>query len=108
MRRGQLRFRIQLQRLIVGQDAFGQATRVWEAVGPMVYADIQYLTGLETVKSDAAVDVTRCSMQIDYLSGVVPSMRVLQGTKVFDIKSVLPDPTGKRHLFLVCETGLRD
>jgi len=105
MRRGQLRTRVQFQQLIVGQDSIGQATQVWADVGRKVYADIKYLTGLEAVKADASVEVTRCSMQIEYLAGILPSMRAIQDGKFFDIKSVLPDPTGRRHLFLVCETG---
>ncbi len=108
MRRGQLRYRVELQRLIAGRDAIGQPTQVWEGVGRMVYADIKYLNGLETVKADAVVDATRCSMQIEFMKDVDAGMRVKQGDKVFDVKQVLPDPTGARHLFLVCETGLSE
>jgi hypothetical protein len=32
-------------------------------------------------------------------------MRVLHDGLVFDVKSVLPDPTGKRHIDMVAETG---
>ena len=70
-----------------------------------VWADIRYLSGLETVKADAQTDISRCSIRIRWRSGITPGMRVTQGAIVFDVKAVLPDPTGRQWLDLVAETG---
>lgn len=104
MRAGTLRHRVQFQSIIQTPDGIGGADVSWGDVAT-VFADVRYLNGLETVKSDAPIDVKTCSIRIRWRSDITPGMRAKQGEVVFDIKSVLPDPTGRRHLDLVCETG---
>jgi SPP1 family predicted phage head-tail adaptor len=104
MNPGQLRHRIVLQQLVAGQDAAGQPGLTW-ADFATVWADIRYASGSETVKADMPQGVKRASIRIRYLAGVLPAMRATFGGDVFDIKAVLPDPTGRVHLDLAVETG---
>lgn len=107
MRAGKLRHQVKLQALVVGQDHIGQPTQVWADVASL-WADIAFVNGLETVKSAAPVSVAKCSIRVRYLAGVTAGMRILEGATVYDIRSILPDSTGRRFLDLVCETGATD
>jgi len=104
MRAGQLRHKVKLQTLAAGQDAIGQPTMVWTDVAT-VWADVRFVSGLETVKSDAPVSIARCSIRIRARAGVTAGMRIAEGSVFYNIQAVLPDTTGKRYLDLACETG---
>lgn len=105
MRAGLLRHRVTLQGLVETQDpATGAITKSWiDTV--TVWADVRFLSGLEAVKADAPVSVSRASMRIRYRPDVVTTMRAIHDGRTFDIKSVLPDTTGRHYLDLVIETG---
>jgi SPP1 family predicted phage head-tail adaptor len=104
MRAGQLRHPVKLQALVPGQDETGQPTQVWSDVAS-IWADVRFVNGLETVKSNAPVSVARCSIRIRYRAGVTAGMRIAEGTTYYDIRAILPDDTGRRFLDLACEQG---
>lgn len=104
MQVGKLQSRITIQRLEDGQDEIGQPVQTWVDVAT-VWANIRYLSGVETVKSDAPVSVARASIRIRRRTDVHAAMRVVFGSTVFDILSVLPDEESRERLDLVCETG---
>ena len=101
---GQLQHRVTLQQRATTLDAAGQQALTWSDVAT-VWADIRYVSGLEAVKSDAPVSVSRASIRIRWRSGVTAAMRVLYGSRVFDINAVLPDDGDATYLELACETG---
>lgn len=103
MKSGLLRHLVKLQSLSTGQDAIGQPVQTWSDVAT-IWADIRFLNGLETVRADAPVSAARCSIRIR-ARAVNAGQRIVEGSTVFDIKAVLPDPTGKEYIDLACETG---
>lgn len=70
-----------------------------------VWANIKFLNGTETLKSDAPVSVARASIRIRRRAGLAANMRVLHGSTVFDVRAVLPDEAGREFVDLACETG---
>lgn len=104
MRIGALNNEITIQRLEDGQDEIGQPVQTWVDVAT-VWANIRYLNGVETVKSDAPVSVARASIRVRRRTDVAANMRVLFGATIFDIKAVLPDEESRERLDLACETG---
>ena len=104
MQAGLLRHRVKLQALSVGQDETGQPLQTWVDVAT-VWADIRYPNGLETVKTDMPVGITRASIRIRYRAGLAPTLRALHGADIFDIKAVLPDRTNRHYLDLAAEKG---
>lgn len=104
MSTGALRHSITLESPSTGQDAAGQPIINWTAFAT-VWADIQFLSGLEVIKSDAPISVVRASARIYYLPGVVANMRFQDDGRVFDVRSVHAGKTDRRFLFLACETG---
>jgi SPP1 family predicted phage head-tail adaptor len=69
-----------------------------------VSADIRCLSGLEAIKSSADVSVVKASIRIRHRGDVLPSWRVVFGSRTYDVKAVLPDGA-KRWLDLACEVA---
>lgn len=105
MRAGKLKSRGMLQVRGTTQDAAGQPTAAWVDVAP-VWADIKFLSGLESIKSDSIASVARASIRIRYRAGVKADMRLVFGADVFDIRAVLPDAGDHVFLDLVAEVGV--
>lgn len=104
MRAGPMRHRVLLQSYTEVQDETGSPVETWADVAT-VWADVRFRSGLEAVKSDAPVNVTSASIRIHYREGVVPTMRAIHDGRTYDIVSVLADPTGRKYLDLVAQTG---
>jgi SPP1 family predicted phage head-tail adaptor len=107
MRIGQLNKRVLIQRPASGVDSIGQPVGGWATVA-RVWADIRFASGLQAVLGDAVVSVAKASVRIRKRRDVVASMRVVHGSRVFDILAVLPDEQGDDYCDLVCETGQND
>lgn len=102
MQAGKLDRRITLQRLTDGVDEIGQPVQAWANVSN-VWANVRYLSGIQTIKSDALVSIAKASIRIRRRTDVVAGMRALLGSTVFEIKAVLPDEQGREWVDLVCE-----
>lgn len=102
MRGGDLRSLVTLQGLVDGQDGIGQPVQTWADVA-QVWADVRFLSGLETIKADAQQAITRASVRIRFRSDVTQAMRIVHGSTVLQIKACLPDDTGRKYLDLACE-----
>lgn len=87
------------------QDEIGQPSVGWLDLAS-VFASIKNRTGAESIKSDNDVSIVQVSIGINKRTDVTPSMRVLYGTKAYEIKAVLPDEENNDGMFLVCEQVL--
>jgi SPP1 family predicted phage head-tail adaptor len=92
---------VTLQAPASGQDAAGQPLGGWTDVA-QVYANIRYLSGIESIKAGAETSAAKASIRIRYRTDVTAAMRVSIGETVFQIKAVLPDETGKQYCDLAC------
>ena len=101
---GKLNRRIAIERPTLTQDDTGAYTTVWGQIASP-WADIRYVSGLEAVRSDAPVSISKASMRIRRRAGIDATCRVLYDGKVFDVKAVLPDEQGREFIDLVCEQG---
>jgi SPP1 family predicted phage head-tail adaptor len=103
MRAGNLRERVTIRQLAAGKDSIGQPATNWTDVVTL-WADVIYKSGLETIKADAETSVVRASVRIRSRAGIAPTMQAVHGTKVMDIKAVLPS-RHKGFVDLVCESA---
>ncbi|MBC7193869.1 phage head closure protein [Marinobacter sp.] len=102
MRAGELRHRILIQRLASGQDEYGQPLNAWQDVAT-VWAKIEDLSGREYFQAQQ-VPTAQVSTRITirWRPDIEPTMRVVHGARVLDIKAVL-DPDGRRReIQLMC------
>lgn len=104
LRAGSLNSRIKLQRPAETQSDSGAPTQGWADVAEL-WANVRYLNGTESIKSDAPVSVARASIRIRRRPDVVPNMRVLHGSVIFNVLAVLPNEESRDFVDLACETG---
>jgi SPP1 family predicted phage head-tail adaptor len=69
-------------------------------------AEIMPMSGREFVAASAIQAGVNTKITIRYMEGIKPSMRVVNGSEIYDIKAVLPDPTLRRHITLMCASGV--
>ena len=101
MRAGNLRNRVALQRLQSGTDAIGQPSTSWVDVAT-VWADVRYVSGIETIKAGRDVSTSKASIQIRYTSGVDISMRAVVAGVGYEVVDIIPDAK-RAFLTLICE-----
>ncbi len=98
-----LRHRVTIERKTAGADAWGQLVETWETVA-IVPAEVWPLSGREFVAAQAEQAGVTTRITIRYQAGIEPAMRVTHDGRTYNIKAVLPDPTARRHLTLMCES----
>ena len=97
----QLNSKVVIKQPAAVQDAAGQPIPTWTTLAT-VWANIRSLNGLETIKGGAEASVAKASIRIPYRTDVTSAMRVVHGSTTYEIKAVLPDVAGKRHVDLAC------
>jgi SPP1 family predicted phage head-tail adaptor len=105
---GRYLHRIELQDFAVVRDPLGGDKRVWRTWKSDVPAEVVPLSGREFVAAAAEHGQVTARMQIPYLPGVLQTMRVVFDGAVYAIRAVLPDPTARRHLTLMVDSGVSD
>lgn len=102
-----LRHRVDIQTFATTQDSnTGAVTDAWTDFDTDVPAEIWPMSGREFIAAQSIQAGVTTKITIRYVAGVEPRMRVVHGADVYNIKAVLPDPTLRRHLTLMCEVGV--
>lgn len=107
MQVGSFNRRILVERQQISEDPLGGEIVQWvPLVGDgMLWANVRFLSGTETVKSDTQVGTARASIRLRFREDIDPTCRVTHRGTVFEIKSVLPDLQGREFVDLAVETG---
>lgn len=102
MRAGALRHSLTIQTATETQNDHGEVVKAWSEFA-VVNGSIDPLSGREFWRSrQVQADVTHV-VTIRYLPGVIPKMRVLHGSRVLYITSVLNSDERNRELQLLCK-----
>lgn len=102
MRAGDLRNRIKIQQKSVTRDTFGGETVTWTDV-VTVWAAIEPISGREYYAAQQVQAEASTRIRIRYYAGITTSMRVLWGTRYFDILSVIDIQERGREIHLMCK-----
>jgi SPP1 family predicted phage head-tail adaptor len=106
---GELRHRVQIQEQVVAQDSSGAVTVTWEDFGTPVWAKIAPLSAREFVQSASDQNKVVARITVRYRDGILPSMRIVHGSKYYNITGVLPDQdSGLEYLTLPVSTGVNN
>ena len=97
-----LRHRITIEQKTAGADAWGQPVETWETVA-IVPAEVWPMSGREYIAAQAEQAGVTTRITIRYQAGIEPAMRITHDGRTYNIRAVLPDPTARRHLTLMCE-----
>ena len=98
-----LRHRITIEQKTAGEDAWGQPVETWETVA-IVPAEVWPMSGREYIAAQAEQAGVTTKITIRYQAGIEPDMRALHDGNTYNIRAVLPDPTARRHITLMCES----
>jgi SPP1 family predicted phage head-tail adaptor len=105
-----LRHRIDIEQRTEVLDSDGAVDYVWAVVHDQLPAEIVPVSGLGYTRALVAADQNQepvtVRITVRYRSNITELMRVVHGSDVYNIKAVLPDPTLRRWLTLMCQKGL--
>ncbi len=107
IRAGELDTRITIEERAATQDAAGEPATTWDTFADR-WASIERTPGSEVWASAQRSGRVPTVFRLRYLEGVKPAMRVVLGTSVFDIRSVVR-PSGRApDMLLVCEERVEE
>lgn len=108
-----LRHRIDVQEFTVSTDSeSGAVSEAWQSIlatdEPLIAAEIMPMSGKEFVAARSIQAGVNTKITIRYRSDVIPAMRAVHDGLIYNIRAVLPDPTLRRHMTLMVESGVND
>lgn len=101
MRAGRLRHRITIQQKSVSQDAYGEEDATWSTY-LQTWASVEPLEGREYMEGRAQAQAVSHRVLMRHRDGVTAEMRVLHGSRVLQIESVLNTRERDEELELMC------
>lgn len=101
MKIGKLQHYIDIQTPTNSADGLGNYTKDWENVAS-VWASIGGITA-KTRSSEKEGQKLTHSIAIRYFPGVSTDMRILYGSRIFKIQTVINEREENRWLYLLCE-----
>lgn len=99
---GALRHRLVLEERTRTADEGGTAVVTWTAIGE-VWGRIASSSGRELVRADGVTARLTHEIALRHRTGVLPEMRLRQGTRVFEIHAVIDIAERRRWLLCLCE-----
>lgn len=103
MQAGKLNQRVTLSGLTGGTDALGQPLQYW-ADFAIVWADVRFASGIETIKAGRESSTSRASVRIRRRSGITRQMRSRIDGVEYDIVDIVPS-ADRAWLTLICEVS---
>lgn len=101
MRAGRLRHRVTIQSVTTNTDSYGQPIESWSTFAE-VWAAVEPLTGREYFQAQQLQAEVTYRVRIRYLTGVLPTMRVLHDSRTFEVQAVINLDERNRELHLMC------
>ena len=104
-----LRHRIDIQQLAYTIDSnTGARSDSWTTFVANEPASIAPLSGREFIAAQSVQAGVSTRITIRKRDGIIPANRIVHGNTIYNIISVLPDPTLERHLTLLCDSGVNN
>lgn len=101
MQAGRLRKRVRIQTPVDAQNGLGEMIRAWSTVAT-VWAAVEPLRGREMFDAAQVQAEISHRVQLRYRPGVNTTMRILFGSRVLQIQSVIDVDERRRELQLMC------
>jgi SPP1 family predicted phage head-tail adaptor len=105
MRGGMLDTRVTVQSQALSQNTIGESVITWVDFAE-VWASVEQLSGREQWALSQVQSPVTTRVLIRPLPGVLTSMRVVFGTRVLTIESIVRSRKRQDHLELMCSEGI--
>lgn len=102
---GQLRHIVTIQRQKQATGGMLEPVRTWEDVATNVRAGIEPLNGKEYLSARQTQGEVSVRIRMWYRDGIESSMRVVHGSEIYNIVSVIDPDKRHRKLILMCTQG---
>ncbi|KKL69242.1 hypothetical protein LCGC14_2116930 [marine sediment metagenome] len=84
---GKLRHKIDIQKFTTAKDSYGEDIKTWASYHK-TYSKIEPLRGKEYFDTQQIVPEVDNKITIRYKSGIAPTMRIVWGSRTYEIRSV--------------------
>lgn len=102
MKAGKLRHRITIQKATEAPNAYGEMVQTWGTFAT-VSASVEPLRGRELWAAGGQQARVTTRIRIRYLRGVTSKMRVLFGSRAFEIESIIDPEERNAEMQLMCQ-----
>ncbi len=102
MRAGDLRHRVTIQQKSVTRDTYGAEVVSWTDV-VTVWAEITDLSGREYFDAQKVNAEVNTKVRIRHRTDLVPTMRVVEGSRTLEVLAVIDTDGRKRETVLMCK-----
>ncbi|MEW5248912.1 phage head closure protein [Microbulbifer discodermiae] len=99
---GALRHRVILQKRTLSSSATGSKQEVWIDLAP-VWAEVKPHAARELAAADSRYQETSHQVTIRYRAGITSKMRLLFGTRVLQVETIINAMEQNRWLHLLCK-----
>lgn len=103
MRAGRLRHRLVIKSLTETRDADGAISTVWTTTVATIWGRVEPLTGREFSEVAASGAETTHKIRIRHFAGLTRKHRLLFGSRVFAIESVMDVDERDREMIVMCK-----
>lgn len=100
-----MRERVTIEQETATPDGYGGYANTWATVAT-VWAKVEPLSGREQIEADKLQGVVNTRVTIRYRSDVVPGMRLVWGSRNYNIRAVISEEERDRFLQLTCDVGV--
>ena len=100
------RHRVRIEAPTTAQSASGAVPPGWTLVADDVPASIDPLSGREFLAANQVHAEVTTRITLGIWPPVDATMRVLHLDKIYNIRQVLPDPSFREHVTLLCTSGV--
>lgn len=105
MKIGKLRNRITIEQVVETQDLDGSVLESWSFF-VNAQASIEPISGREYFAAQSTQAEVTHRITMRYLAGITPKMRIVYGTRIFEILSVINVQERNRELQLMCRESI--
>jgi SPP1 family predicted phage head-tail adaptor len=105
MEAGRLDKRVTIQSQASTRNSIGEPVQTWSDVAT-IWASVEPVQGREFWAQQQVQSEVTTRVRIRYREGVTASMRVLYGSRVYDIRSVIDPKERHEEMQLMCSEGV--
>jgi len=107
MKPGKLNKRIIIQQTTMTQNGYGEPIDSWSTFAT-VWASLEPVQGREFWAQQQVQSEVTIRIRIRYFSGVTSAMRILYGSRIFTIQSVIDVQERHVEMQLMCSEGVAE
>lgn len=96
-----MRQRVSIQSASVAKNSYGESIQTWTETAE-VWAAVEPLEGREYFQAQQVQAETSIRVRVRYLSGVVPTMRIIYGARTLEVLAVIDRDEQHKELHLMC------